>query len=156
MNLMIIISVVFMLIDQLSKYIISSTLLLGESIKIIRSVFYIIYVQNTGAAWSILEGNRIFLVLISFVALFMIYKFFLKDKNFTRIKEIGYGILIGGIFGNLIDRIIHGYVIDFISIYIGSYIFPVFNIADIGIVIGAFITIFILLKEEYNENRNTK
>lgn len=155
MRLTIIIGVLFTILDQLSKWIISNVIELGKNIQVIPSLFHITYVQNTGAAWSILEGNRLFLIIISLVALFIVYKFFLKG-NFTKLKSIGYGILIGGIIGNLIDRIIYGYVIDFISVYIGSYAFPVFNIADIGIVIGACIIIYILYKEDKDENRSTK
>lgn len=145
---MTIIFVVTTILDQFIKYIVTSNMFVGESISVIPSLFHITYVENTGAAWSILEGNRYFLVLISIMALGAIYYFFIKGKPLTTLKKYSFGILIGGIIGNLIDRIIHGYVIDFISVYIGSYAFPIFNLADIGIVVGALISIYVLYKEE--------
>lgn len=145
----------WVILDQGIKTLITIFLKLGESIQILSPFLSITYVRNTGAAWSIFEGNRIFLIMISLLALFILYKF-LRKGPVTALSSFGYGILIGGIIGNLWDRLIHGYVIDFISVHIGSYAFPVFNIADIGIVIGACIIIYILYKEEQNEKRSAK
>lgn len=84
-----------------------------------------------------------FLVLLSLVALGVIYLFFIKNNSLTRIDEIVYGILIGGVLGNLVDRVFRGYVVDYLGFQIFNYNFPVFNFADICIVL-AVLTILIL------------
>ncbi len=140
--------VLWLCLDQVIKKIVTSCITLGRSITVIPSFFHFTYVRNTGAAWSILEGSRILLIVISFVALGLVYWFMLKDKRIEKIEEIGYGILFGGIFGNLLDRVLYGYVIDFFHFNFGTYHFPVFNIADIGIVVGTFIIVLIMIKED--------
>ena len=148
-------SLFWLCLDQIIKKLITVFIGLGESISIIPSLFGFTHVRNTGAAWSMLEGNRIFLILISFIAIGLVYWFMIKDKKIEAIEEIGYGILLGGIVGNLMDRVILGYVIDFISIYIGSYAFPIFNVADIGIVVGTLIIVGIMLKEDMHGDHCT-
>ena len=149
-------SVVFLLLDQIVKLVTTNLIDLGESVAIIKSFFYLTYVRNTGAAWSIFEGYTVLLIIVSFVAIFLVYYFMLKDKKIDKIEEIGYGMLLGGIIGNLIDRIAYGYVRDFFHFTFGNYQFPIFNVADIGIVIGTFIIIFIMVKEDFcgNTGRN--
>lgn len=150
-------SLIWLCFDQIVKMLVNTSLGLGESMTIIPSFLNFTYVRNTGAAWSILEGNRIFLIIVSIVAIALVYFFMIKDKKIDKIEEIGYGVLLGGIVGNLIDRTIFGYVIDFLHFTFGNYQFPVFNIADIGIVIGTCIIVFIMVKEDfYGNNSNTR
>lgn len=139
-------AVIIVMIDQLVKLLIINTLKLNESIEIMKNFIYITYVQNEGAAWNIFYGNRWFLILFSFVAIFVVIKYFLLDSNITKSELIGYSLILGGITGNLIDRIVHGYIIDYIDTYIFEYNFPVFNIADSCIVIGVIIVIWTLYK----------
>lgn len=136
MNIFIIVLVV--LIDQISKLIVGNILGLNESVKIIDNFFYITNVNNYGAAFNIFNGNTIFLILIALIMLYMLYKYF-KDNNIN--------ILVGGIIGNLIDRIIYGYVRDFLDFRIFGYNYPIFNISDICICIGIFILIIKELKQ---------
>lgn len=149
-------SLLWLCLDQGIKKLITIYIGLGESVTLIPSFFHFTYVQNTGAAWSILEGSTIFLIFVSVVAIGLVYFFMIKDKKIEKIEEFGYGMLLGGIIGNLIDRVAFGYVIDFFHFKIGSYQFPIFNIADMGIVIGTFIIIVIMLKEDFCENRSRK
>ena len=150
-------SLLWLCLDQVIKILVNVYIDLGESITIIPSFLNFTYVRNTGAAWSILEGNRIFLIMVSIVAITLVYFFMIKDKKIEKIEEIGYGILLGGIVGNLVDRTIFGYVIDFLHFTFGDYQFPVFNIADIGIVIGTCIIVFIMVKEDfYGNSSNTR
>ena len=137
--------------DQIIKLIVTNFLKLGNSITIIPSFFKLTYVQNEGAAWSIFEGNRIFLILVSLVSLILIYFFLIKNKQLKQIESISYSILIGGLFGNLIDRISLGYVIDYLDFTIFNYPFPIFNFADICIVISVFLLLLINIKEEKND-----
>lgn len=141
------ISVICLLLDQVSKLFITNNLILNESYTIINNFFNITLVHNDGAAWSILSGNRLLLIIISFIALFIIYFLFIRNKKITKIETIIYGMLIGGIIGNLIDRILYGYVIDFFDFKIFSYNYPVFNIADCCIVIAAILLIIDMVKE---------
>ena len=132
MKKMYIISFLVILVDRITKMLVEN--FLDKELSIIKNIFYFTYVKNDGAAFSILGSQRLLLVILSILALFfIIYYITKKDKN-----GIGYFFLIGGIIGNLIDRIFLGYVIDFI----GIYTFPIFNIADIFIVLGAILVLF--------------
>ncbi|MDD2518963.1 MAG: signal peptidase II [Bacilli bacterium] len=150
----IIISFICLIIDQLVKFVITTNIALLESISVIKSFFSITYVRNYGAAWSILEGNKIFLIMAAFLSLFLIYFVFIRNNKLNKLEVITYGVLIGGIFGNLVDRIIHGYVIDFFDFNIFGYEFPVFNMADIFIVISVGLMILNILKEESETWKN--
>ena len=151
-KLIVYISAICFIIDQLSKALLDHFLELNQSIDIIPSFFRITYVRNDGAAWSLFSGNQIFLIIMSFFALYMIYTYFIKNKVLNKLELWSYGLLLGGIFGNLIDRLIRGYVTDFFDFTIFNYHFPVFNIADICIVIGLFLTIISLWKGDKNGN----
>ena len=132
MKKMYIISFLVILVDRITKMLVEN--FLDKELSIIKNIFYFTYVKNDGAAFSILGSQRLLLVILSILALFfIIYYITKKDKN-----GIGYFFLIGGIIGTLIDRIFLGYVLDFI----GIYTFPIFNIADIFIVLGAILILF--------------
>lgn len=149
------ISLLLIVIDQVVKILVISKLALQQSITIINNFFNITYVRNTGAAWSILSGNVLLLIMISVLALVAIYYYLIKDKYLNKIDIVSYSMLIGGIIGNLIDRIVHGYVIDYLDFKIFNYNFPIFNIADTLIVISIIIIGISLIVGEYREqNRN--
>ena len=108
-------------------------------------LFKIDFVKNYGAAFNIFSGNRIFLSLISIIfALILLYLLVIKDSNYTT-KLYAYSFILGGTIGNGIDRIIRGFVIDFINLNFIN--FPVFNIADISINIGFILLIYIIFKQ---------
>ena len=147
-----IITIICILIDIITKIIITNTLNLYESIEIINNFFSITYVRNYGAAWNILSGSRFLLIFIGIVALILIYKYFIKDERISKLETLTYGLLLGGIIGNLIDRIVFGYVIDFLDFLIFNYNFPVFNMADTFIVISVFLILIDTFRGEKNEN----
>ena len=99
-----------------------------------------------------LSGYRFFLILISIVILLIIYMMFIKNRKLSNFDNITYGMLIGGIIGNLIDRIIYGYVIDFLDFTIFGYDYPVFNIADSFIVISIILIVIDSLMKEGKKN----
>lgn len=136
----------FILLDQLSKIFISTILKVGQSITIIPNFFNITYVKNIGAAFSILEGNRYFFIIVAILSLIIIYYYFIKDKKLSNLEILLYSLLIGGIIGNVIDRVIYGYVIDFLSFTFFSFEFAIFNLADSFIVIS----ILLLFYKEVN------
>ena len=131
-----IISLVFIIIDFIVKIIINNNMNVYDSISIIPSFFSITYVRNTGAAFSIMENSRILFIIIGFIALILIYKYLIMNKVLNKYLMISYSMLIGGIIGNMIDRIIYGYVIDYLSFNIFGYSFPIFNLADTFIVVS--------------------
>lgn len=142
---LILVSLVCMFIDQITKYIIIVKMNLLDSIEIIKSFFKITYVRNYGAAFNILDGNKILLILITIGVLFFIYWIYLRNKTLDNFQINVYGLLIGGILGNLIDRIMFGYVIDFLDFKIIGYNFPIFNMADIWIVVAVGLIIIKVL-----------
>ena len=134
-------ALISLIIDQIVKILVSNYLILGQTIKIINNFFYLTYVQNKGAAFSILIGYRYILIIITFIFLYYLHKCIKKQKSFNKLEIISYGLLLGGIIGNLIDRIIYGYVIDYFDFMIFNYNFPIFNLADSFIVIGCIILV---------------
>lgn len=141
-----IISLIGIFIDRITKILVSNI----DSIVVIKNFFNITNTHNYGAAWSILEGYRILLIIVSIFVLVLIYMIFIKGKKLNNYEIFSYGILISGIIGNLIDRIIYGYVIDFLDFNILGYNYPVFNIADSFIVIS----IILLIIKEFRSDLN--
>ena len=142
MKRLISVSLIAFLLDRIIKLIVVS---LTSDIVVIKNFFEITYVTNYGGAWSILNGYRLLLITISFIALLVIYFTFIRGKELNKLSSITLGLLIGGILGNLVDRLIYGYVIDYLSFNIFGYLFPVFNLADALIVISVGILIYIEL-----------
>lgn len=142
-----IIAIISLLLDQISKILISIYFSLSKSVTIINNFFYITLCHNKGAAWSILQNKTILIIIFSIIALVIIYRFMYLFKTNTR-NNIAFGLLVGGIFGNMLDRIIYGYVRDFLDFKIFSYDFPVFNLADIFIVISVILLVIAIIKGE--------
>lgn len=142
-----IIAAITLLIDIISKLIVTNSLILKQSIKVINNFFYITYTKNTGVAFSLLEGSKIIIIIATIVILIILFTY-IKNKYVNRIEQVAYGLIIGGATGNLIDRIVYGHVIDFLDFKIFGYNYPIFNIADIGIVVGVIILIITSLKRK--------
>ena len=141
--------------DYISKMVIVNCFKYNTNIVIIKNFFYINCVRNDGGAFSIFSGNVIFIIIVSFIVLLFLCKY-INDKELDIYKSWGYGLIIGGTLGNLFDRIIYGYVIDFFDFYIFGYDFPVFNVADCGIVIGVLILIFCEVRDKNGNNGRRK
>ena len=158
MKLIVILGSLILLIDQIVKIIVSNIFIANSGITVIRNFFNLVYVKNYGAAFSFFSGGRIFLIAISIFSVFLIYKYYLKNKKLNKLESMVFGILLGGLFGNLIDRIFLGYVIDYLSFKIFDYYFPVFNFADICIVVATTFLIMIVGsgKDENKSNRRKK
>lgn len=141
-------SVIVLLIDQIVKLLIKTNMNLNEEISIIPNFFSIQYLKNTGAAFSILENQTILLAITSIICISVIIYYLKKEENLTTAMYLSFGMVLGGILGNLIDRIVYQEVIDFLSFQIFNYNFPVFNIADIGITIGVLLLIIIYISRD--------
>jgi signal peptidase II len=134
------------LLDFLTKAYISSTMLLHESFPVIEGFFNITYVRNPGAAFSFLADapaafRSIFFVTVTSLAILLILYFIVKDTFEDPRMTFGLTMIMSGAVGNLIDRVRLGEVVDFIDLYIGSYHWPAFNVADSAISVWAFLLI---------------
>ena len=145
----IIISIILLCIDQISKLLVVNLLTKTDSIAIIKNFFYLTYINNDGAAFSILVGKRIFLILVAIIVIIMLIHYIKKNNIQNKLELVSISLIIGGSLGNLMDRVVRGYVIDFLDFKIFNYNFPIFNLADTFIVIGV---ILLLLKELRKEN----
>lgn len=141
-------SIIFFVVDQVIKIILNENLSLNESVPVIKNFFSITHVHNTGAAFSIFTGNTVLLILIGIVCVIAISIYLKKIENLSDMDIFIYSLLLGGVFGNLIDRIIHGYVIDYLSFNFGRYYFPIFNFADICIVVSIGLIIINTIRED--------
>lgn len=145
--------ILLVVLDQASK--IYLTLVNKTSpidLEVIRGFFRITYTCNDGAAFSILKGKRVFFIIMTIIVVFLIVYYLLKNKVYW-VEKYSLLLIISGAVGNLIDRIMYGHVIDFLDFIIFGYDFPVFNIADSFITIGAIgliISILFLNKEGEN------
>lgn len=151
----IIYSIIFFILDLISKVIVNDFLGLTESITVINNFFYLTNVHNLGAAWCLFSGQRILLIVIGMAALFFIFRWINDFKNNN--KNIwAFSLLISGLLGNLFDRIIYGYVRDFLDFRFGSYNYPVFNLADTFIFCGVIVLILAIIKGEENGSKSNR
>ena len=139
--MIIIITFLVFLFDILSKIVVINYLQLEESVKVINNFLYLTYVRNTGAAWSILSNNSYVVLGISLLIIVGIIWYIWKNKIDNRFEKVAYSLVLGGAIGNFINRLFYGYVIDFIDIKIFGYDYPIFNLADVFIVIGVILLI---------------
>ncbi len=150
-----IIALFILIVDQVIKITIDELFAIGESKCVISKFFYVTKVFNKGAAWGFFEGARIILIMIAIVALVLLFNY---ENNFANKYRnvVAFGLVYGGLFGNLSDRIMYGYVIDYFHFFLGSYSFPVFNVADIAIVCGFILIIYGVLKGEDRNGNSSR
>ena len=146
---MIILTIIFLIIDIISKLVVSSLMNVYDSIVIIKNFFCITYVRNTGAAWSIFEGRVLGIIVVSLIIISFIVYYISKQKVKSKLEKIGYSLILGGALGNLLDRFIYGYVIDFLDFNIFGYDYPIFNLADSFIFVG--VMLLIIYTWRYND-----
>lgn len=137
--MIIVVVIISLLLDIGSKFLVSRIFILNESKTIIDNFLNITYVRNTGAAWSILDNNTWIVTVISLLIIIGIIYYVYRNRVSKKILKIGYGLILGGAIGNFIDRIVYGYVIDFIDIDIFGWNYPIFNLADMFIVVGVIL-----------------
>lgn len=140
MKASIIISILVALLDQIIKFFIDKQVLFRE---VIPDLFNIHKVYNYGVAFSFLENKRYLILLFSIILIYFLFNL-RKDLPKAKKYDILFGVILGGILGNLIDRIFRGFVIDYFEIFLGQYSFPIFNLADICITLGIIIMILIM------------
>jgi len=134
-------AVAIVLSDQATKYAVVNWLGHNEQRPVIPGFFHLVNFHNTGAAWGILEGRAGWLAIFSLVALVFLVVNFRRLADGSRMQSLALALLLGGIVGNLIDRVALGKVIDFLFFFYRSFQWPAFNIADSAITVGVAIFI---------------
>jgi len=134
-------AVTIFICDQITKAWIASHLEFGtyfppDSINVVTGFFRIVHVGNTGAAWGMFAGKSIWLAALALVTLGAIFLFRRHLELRRLVIQVSFGLLCGGIVGNLVDRLLHGHVVDFLLFYVGRYEWPAFNVADAAICTG--------------------
>ena len=129
--------IVLLVIDLGLKYLVSTYL---TTVNIIDNFFSLTYVLNDGAAFSLFASRTYLLILIAIICLFFII-YELKNNLDDRVLSIGYSLVLAGLLGNFIDRLIDGCIVDYLSFKILGYNYPIFNFADVLIVVGIIIVI---------------
>ncbi|MCI9280672.1 MAG: signal peptidase II [Bacilli bacterium] len=150
-----VIAIFILLFDQLSKSLIEIYFKLNESFVIVKDFFSITVAHNTGGAWSILNNHSYLFIIFSVVALIVLIRFMFQFKNNLR-NNIAFACTVAGIMSNLADRLFLGYVRDFLDFKVLGYDYPIFNIADIAIVVGVLLLIVAILKGEDKKDGNSK
>lgn len=135
--------------DQFTKHLVSSSMQLGQSQQIIDNFFYFTYAHNTGVAWGMLAGHLWLFIIVALVSAVLMIVFFIRTRKDEVLTRFGLVLTFAGMAGNLIDRLVFGYVRDFIDVVIFNYNFPIFNIADMAVVIGVALIIIEIIFEEY-------
>ncbi|WP_270172167.1 signal peptidase II [Paenibacillus sp. SYP-B4298] len=125
------------IVDYVTKKAIATQMQLGDKISVIGDFFLITSHRNKGAAFGILQGQRTFFLIITCaVVLGIIVYMYMNRRSGKPLLLVALGLVLGGAVGNFLDRALYGEVVDFLQFNFGSYMFPIFNVADMGIVIG--------------------
>jgi len=144
-------------LDQVSKLWAADVLKDGGSIKILGNFLRLTYAENKGAAFSILQDQRIFFLITTILMLMFLGYIYFKTKNISNLSKISIAMISGGAIGNFIDRLRLGYVVDFIDVRFGNlYNFPVFNIADSIIVCGTLLMVILILFNKFETSEGNE
>lgn len=150
MEILIIILGIFF--DRITKITVSNVLSEGLVINIIPNIVSLEYLENRGAAFGIFQGKTIFLSIISVIIIGLLIVYLFKYSSRSLFERIAISLIISGAIGNLYDRVIYNYVVDFIKLqYFDKYTFPTFNVADILVCVGTFFLGIYLLRDIKNE-----
>ena len=137
MSLVITIVALTILLDQVTKQMVTHLMEIGDSIPIINDFLYLTYHRNAGAAWGIMQGRMMFFYVITVVVISGLVLWLRQlDIKKEKLLAISLSLILGGAIGNFIDRIIYQEVIDFVDTFIFGYNFPIFNVADMALCIG--------------------
>lgn len=134
-----VLTLLVILLDQWTKWLIVASMEMGESVKVINDIFHITSHRNRGAAWGMLEGQFWLFYIITAVVVVALVYFMQTEAKGKPLMKTSLAILLGGAIGNFIDRLFRGEVVDFIQTFIFGYRFPIFNIADAALTIGVLL-----------------
>lgn len=136
-------------LDQGVKHIVSKTLALGSGPAVIKGLFSITYIQNTGAAFGMFRGNNTLFIVVSFCFIALLLYYVLRRQKMDSYSGAAFALIIAGAAGNLLDRILRGYVVDFFDL---RY-FSVFNTADVMINLGVALLVIEILFGQKHKGR---
>jgi signal peptidase II len=150
-------AIAVIVLDQITKAVITEKLFMYGSYKVIDGFFSLVYVMNPGAAFGFLAGapeifRYLFFISVTVLAILLIIYYILKSKSQGVLIVTSLTLIFGGAVGNLIDRIRFGAVVDFLDFYIGAWHWPAFNVADSAISIGAVLMIWEMLVSRKKTN----
>lgn len=141
---------VIITVDQLVKHIVQSNMQLNDTIPLVDGIFHLTYIHNYGAAFSILENKQVFLLILTGVVILGILIYMtVKRKTTPRLVMLSFALIVGGGAGNLVDRALRGYVVDFFDFRI----WPIFNVADIAVVCGCILMVFYIVVVEPRQQK---
>lgn len=143
-SVMMAIIVAILVVDLVTKYVFDAKLAGGESVTVIPYLFNFRIVHNYGAAWGMLAGKQVFLIVLTFIFLGIFIFYFIKEKNKSWLLNVTFGFLFAGCLGNLYDRLIFGYVRDMIEFDFWKS-FPIFNFADVALSVGVVLLVVYLI-----------
>ena len=147
MFIYLILSILFVIADQVVKMWTVNYFSLHEGMEFMKGIVSILYVRNTGAAWGMIEGKMFFFYLITAVAVGTLLYLMFKEKGKSKLLLTAYSLILAGAVGNFIDRIRLGYVVDMFKFEFID--FPIFNVADICLTIGViFLFYYVIFKEQ--------
>ena len=154
--LAVVIGVVILGVDQFTKYYISANFVYGESVPFLKGFIDLQFIENSGSAWGMLSGKTWLLLTITVVVMLVLITFLLKYGKRNKLLIWAVSLVISGGMGNLIDRIFRGgKVVDFLHFEFFPS-FPIFNIADIAVVVGAGLLILYFIIDTVKESKNNK
>lgn len=134
----ILICLAIIVIDQISKFYAVNYVKSLPSVNVINNLLRFVYVENYGAAFGMLQNCKFLFIVVTIIIMIVCFYLYQKNKGKSKLLDVALICFIGGGIGNFIDRILYGYVVDFISL---SFFAPVFNLADIFISIGAVLIV---------------
>jgi signal peptidase II len=138
MKLLLFITLPLYLLDQVTKWLVLRFISTDEFVPVIPGFFYLVQVHNTGAAFGMLKDNNLFFMLLALAALVLVAVFARRGAFADAPSRFGAALLVSGVLGNLTDRILHGYVVDFLDVVLPWYgHWPAFNVADSAICVAA-------------------
>ncbi len=141
-----------LLLDQATKYLASAKLVFGQPVELIPGIFQFNLVYNTGAAFSILKGHTFLFAIMAMVVLLILIIIYYFTPKEQRLWRIALSLTAAGILGNMVDRLRLGYVVDFFD----CIIWPIFNVADTLLVVGAALLIIVSFRQWHKETKAAK
>lgn len=147
-------AVFFILIDQITKYIIATSMAVGDSFNVLGDFLRITSHRNYGAAWGMLQDRMVFFYIVTIIVIGFIIYFYKNEAGFNPLMQFGLTLVFAGAVGNFIDRLFRGNVVDFIDTTIINYDFPIFNVADSCLTVGVMMLIIVMFQIERKEKKD--
>lgn len=141
-------SVLAIIIDQWTKFLVIKHMELHEEIVIIKNFFSLTSHRNKGAAWGILQDQMLFFYIITVIVVVGIIYYMEKHIKDQKMMAVAFSLILGGAIGNFIDRLFRKEVVDFLDFMIFTYDYPIFNVADMALVIGVILVLIATFLEE--------